>query len=310
LHASSFFGYIFIDPSALKEDSLHHIVEHECIHRREWHSIDRMLTELFLLVNWFNPVAWMYRKSVIENLEYLADSAVINRGTDSMKYQWSILNQYIGSASITNQFSSQIKKRINMLNKDYKLGSGWKLILTLPLVAIAFFLVSCAEKEPVDEAVENEIIAKQKLTSILEKDPEARSEVFYIVEEMPQFNGGDAAIEFRKYIAQNLRYPTEAAEAGVSGRIIITFVVTSSGKVVIPSEEDLASIKNENLDEVVVVTYRPMDEEAKKPEEKHIKMLREEVIRVVSESPEWTPGKQRGIKVNVLFTFPVNFVLQ
>ncbi|MCF8378792.1 MAG: energy transducer TonB [Bacteroidales bacterium] len=106
-------------------------------------------------------------------------------------------------------------------------------------------------------------------------------EVFYIVEDMPTFNGGDPAIEFRKYIAQNLRYPDIAAENGISGRVIVQFAVNSVGKIV---------------DAKVVAGVDPA--------------LDKEAMRVVMTSPSWTPGKQRGKAVKVLFTFPINFVLQ
>jgi len=106
-------------------------------------------------------------------------------------------------------------------------------------------------------------------------------EVFYIVENMPTFNGGDPALEFRKYIQQNLRYPEIAAENGISGRVIVQFAVNSIGKVV---------------DAVVVMGVDPS--------------LDREALRVVMSSPPWTPGKQRGKAVKVLFTFPINFVLQ
>ncbi len=106
-------------------------------------------------------------------------------------------------------------------------------------------------------------------------------EVFYIVENMPTFNGGDPATEFRKYIQQNLRYPEIAAENGISGRVIVQFAVNSVGKVV---------------DAVVVMGVDPS--------------LDREALRVVMSSPPWTPGKQRGKAVKVLFTFPINFVLQ
>ncbi len=106
-------------------------------------------------------------------------------------------------------------------------------------------------------------------------------EVFYIVEDMPTFNGGEPAIEFRKYIAQNLRYPDIAAENGISGRVIVQFAVNKQGRVV---------------DAVVVAGVDPA--------------LDKEAIRVVTTSPPWTPGKQRGKPVKVLFTFPINFVLQ
>lgn len=106
-------------------------------------------------------------------------------------------------------------------------------------------------------------------------------EVFYIVEDMPTFNGGDPATEFRKYIAQNLQYPEIAAENGVSGRVIVQFAVNKTGQVV---------------DAVVVRSVDPA--------------LDKEAIRVVMSSPKWAPGKQRGKAVKVLFTFPINFVLQ
>jgi len=106
-------------------------------------------------------------------------------------------------------------------------------------------------------------------------------EVFYVVEEMPTFNGGDPAPEFRKYIAQNLRYPQVAAKNGIDGRVIVQFMVNSTGQV---------------EDAVVVRSVDPA--------------LDKEALRVVMSSSDWTPGKQRGKAVNVLFTFPINFVLQ
>lgn len=120
-------------------------------------------------------------------------------------------------------------------------------------------------------------------TSMMGDDDEEieEEEVFYIVEDMPTFNGGEPATEFRKYIAQNLRYPEIAAENGISGRVIVQFAVNKVGTVV---------------DAVVVRSVDPA--------------LDKEAVRVVMTSPKWTPGKQRGKAVKVLFTFPINFVLQ
>ncbi len=120
-------------------------------------------------------------------------------------------------------------------------------------------------------------------TSMMGDDDEEidEEEVFYIVEDMPTFNGGDPATEFRKYIAQNLQYPEIAAENGVSGRVIIQFAVNKTGKVV---------------DARIVRSVDPA--------------LDKEAVRVVMSSPKWAPGKQRGKAVKVLFTFPINFVLQ
>jgi len=114
-----------------------------------------------------------------------------------------------------------------------------------------------------------------------EKEEFVEEEVFFFFEDMPTFNGGDPTVEFRKYIFQNLRYPEIAAENGISGRVIVQFAISSKGKLV---------------DAVVVV---PVDA-----------ALDKEAIRVVMASPPWTPGKQRGKPVKVLYTFPINFVLQ
>ncbi|MCK4920738.1 MAG: energy transducer TonB [Bacteroidales bacterium] len=120
-----------------------------------------------------------------------------------------------------------------------------------------------------------------EFTGFVDEEEFDDDEVFYIVEDMPTFNGGEPAIEFRKYIAQNLRYPDIAAENGISGRVIVQFAVNNVGKVV---------------DAKVVAGVDPA--------------LDKEAMRVVMTSPSWTPGKQRGKAVKVLFTFPINFVLQ
>jgi protein TonB len=187
-----------------------------------------------------------------------------------------------------------------MLNKDYKLGSKWKIFLFFPLAFIAFFIASCTEKEASDEAIETtEEVAKKA----------AESQVFMVVEEMPTFKGEEAS-EFRMYIARNLMYPKEAKEQGVTGKIFIKFIVTKDGSIKVPDQETLSQIEGKAMEEVVVVTYRTLKEEDTAPDEKYVNLLREEVIRVVSSSPAWEPGKQRGKAVDVMYTFPVTFKLQ
>jgi protein TonB len=108
----------------------------------------------------------------------------------------------------------------------------------------------------------------------------ADEEVFFIVEDMPSFQGKGQE-GFREWIAKNLRYPEIAAENGISGKVYVQFAVNSKGQVV---------------DAVVVRGVDPA--------------LDKEAIRVVMSSPKWTPGRQRGKPVKVQFTFPINFVLQ
>jgi protein TonB len=103
--------------------------------------------------------------------------------------------------------------------------------------------------------------------------------VFMVVETMPGFPGGDAAL--LKYLQDNIKYPVIAQESGIQGRVICQFVVNRDGSIV-----DV---------EVVRGVDRSLDAEA---------------IRVVQSMPKWMPGKQRGKAVRVKFTLPINFRLQ
>lgn len=119
------------------------------------------------------------------------------------------------------------------------------------------------------------------ISMIGEEEEIDEEEFFYIVEDQPLFNGAEASKEFNKYIVRNLRYPEIAAENGISGRVIIQFMVDKTGSVV-------------NI-EITRGVDPALDKEAR---------------RVVASSPKWIPGKQRGKPVNVMFYFPINFVLQ
>lgn len=105
-------------------------------------------------------------------------------------------------------------------------------------------------------------------------------EIFVIVEDMPTFNGGDLN-NFRLYVQHNLNYPEKAAKEKIQGRVFVQFVVDQYG--------DVVDIK-------IVRGVHPL--------------LDSEAVRVIRSSPKWTPGKQRGKKVKVQFTFPIVFVLE
>ena len=168
--------------------------------------------------------------------------------------------------------------------------------MLLPVALIAFFLISCGEK-------------KEMANDLIEESALNQDEVFFVVEEMPTFNGGEAK-EFRKFIAQNVIYPEAAKANGVSGKIFVKFIVNCEGKVIIPDKEMLASAEGNPIDEVVVVAYRPIGDDSGEPDEKYIELLKQEGMRVVQTSPAWEPGKQRGKNVSVMYTFPITFALQ
>jgi len=307
LHASSFFNLIFIDPEQASEADLEHIIEHESFHARLVHSVDRIMAEVILSISWFNPVIWILRKAIVVNHEYQADNRVIERGTDQVSYQLTILNQYIGSASISNQFSNQIKNRIIMINKKYKKGSSWKGLMLVPVSIVLLFFIACGNEEQVNNQSAGDPAADNVQKPLEE-------EVFYVVEEMPQWPGSeDMALAMRQFIAQNLKYPDIAKQNNTEGKIFVTFMVTSTGEVVVPDPSILpppAKKEDGSMDEVVVVSYRALTPDQETPDEEAVQALKDEGVRVVELMPDLVPGKQRGKNVNVLFTIPITFKLQ
>ena len=109
--------------------------------------------------------------------------------------------------------------------------------------------------------------------------PEVSNKVFDVVEEMPHFPGGPAALQ--AFLSSNTKYPVVAQENGVQGRVIVSFVVERDGSI---------------TDVKVVRSVDPS--------------LDREATRVVKSMPRWSPGKQNGSAVRVKYTVPVVFRLQ
>ncbi len=111
------------------------------------------------------------------------------------------------------------------------------------------------------------------------EEEEEESPVFYIVEEMPEFPGGELAL--RKFIASAIKYPVIAQENGVQGKVYVSFVVGKDGRV---------------TNARVIRSVDPA--------------LDQEALRVVNNLPLWKPGRQHGEPVRVSFSVPISFVLQ
>lgn len=121
--------------------------------------------------------------------------------------------------------------------------------------------------------------AKEEIAQPEPPKNEEENKVFDVVEEQPSYPGGQGAL--MAWLNDNIKYPVVAAENGIQGKVIVQFVVGKNG-----------SISN-------VKVLRSVDPS-----------LDKEAVRVVSNMPNWTPGKQNGASVNVRFTLPVTFRLQ
>jgi bla regulator protein BlaR1 len=115
----SFWKSIYINPAKHDPSDLRSILLHEQIHVSEWHTLDILLAELSTIFYWFNPGVWLMKKAVRENIEFITDRKILNTGTDSKQYQYSLVNVsfYAAPLGIVNHFNiSTIKKRIIMMN--------------------------------------------------------------------------------------------------------------------------------------------------------------------------------------------------
>jgi hypothetical protein len=145
----SFGNNIFINPAKYDWETYSQILLHEKIHIKQGHSFDLMIAELVLVFQWFNPFAWLYRKELENNLEFLTDSDVLNNNEVGREiYQMSLLKVSVPNLSLrvtTNYNQSLLKKRIVMMNaKKSNIHTTWKYFFLLPLMAFTV----CAFNQP------------------------------------------------------------------------------------------------------------------------------------------------------------------
>ncbi len=148
----SFFKYIVYNPNLHLPEELKMIISHEQAHASQWHSIDILIANLMLVFQWMNPFAWLYKKGIEENLEFIADNETAHQVISKKAYQLTLVKVLSTSLqpALTNKFyQSLIKKRIIMLHKTTsKTQNKWKFALILPLLAV--FLWSFNVKEVVE----------------------------------------------------------------------------------------------------------------------------------------------------------------
>ena len=125
--------------------------------------------------------------------------------------------------------------------------------------------------------------------------------VFDICEQMPSFPGGDAKL--MEFLMRNVKYPEQAEEYGVQGRVKVQFIVEKDGSISKPKVVETSQDAN---DPQVVVTKATVSEKDYKA---GVQALKDEAIRVVKAMPKWTPGKQRGKSVRAKYTIPVTYRL-
>lgn len=146
----SFANNIFINPEKYDWDTYNQILLHEKVHIMQGHSWDIILAEAVLIFQWFNPFAWIYRKEIENNLEFLTDDDLVqHKGVEMSTYQLSLLKvsaPHFPLSLTTNYNQSLLKKRIAMMNaKKSNVHTAWKYLFLLPLLV----MFACILNEPV-----------------------------------------------------------------------------------------------------------------------------------------------------------------
>lgn len=281
----SFFGWIFMNPAAVKEDEINEILTHEMAHVKQHHSVDVFLAEMVSICCWMNPFAWLLKREVRLNLEFLADRKVMEAGFATKSYQYHLLGlAYNHKYGLSNNFNfSHLKQRIIMMNKKKSNAAGHIKYALFVLPAFALLVagnISCSQDASQTEDAKEEVVAPVSPDAKeAPADSTAKEEVFMVAEQMPEFPGGMK--ELLKFLQENVKYPENAMKNNVQGRVIVQFVVEKDGT---PTEFKVLRSVDPDLDA--------------------------EALRVMKAMPKWKPGMQKGQVVRVKFTVPVSFKLQ
>ncbi len=271
----SYFNMLFLPATSnIAAEERRMILRHEEAHIRGMHSLDLTLIEFVRIFFWFSPVVSLYRRSIQNTHEFVADAAVL-RHCDAQQYGRLLISfspeVFSREPILANHFfQSQLKKRIVMMARHSSNQlSLLKYLLVIPLMMMMFFVLSC--KEAIDEAM-------QPLASAAAKTGAPGPEPFRRVEKQPEFPGGvDSMLNFMQ---RTLVYPESEKTAGIEGTVILQFVVGEDG-----------SIRDPHILRSIGQAFD------------------EEVLRMIALMPDWTPGMQDGQPAEVKMTLPVRFKL-
>ena len=284
----SYFRHIVISERDYQENA-REILTHERAHIRLHHSLDVRFLDLLIILQWWNPAAWLLKRELQQIHEFEADEAVLQRGVDAQQYQLLLIRKSVGDQlfSMANNLNhNSLKRRIRMMKQ--KRSSRWQRLKLLAIVPLAEAAVVAFASPNVENVLQQVAPVDNAPTEVPEVTvmgyansaaPEDTTKTFDVVEQMPEFPGGQTAL--MEFLMQTMKYPKDAMEAQAEGRVIVTFVVDAEGNVVEPK--------------VLKKVHPSLDAEA---------------VRVVSAMPKWKPGRQSGKAVRVKYTIPIAFKLK
>lgn len=204
----SFFKYVFIGQShLLSEEEKKNILEHERIHALHYHSVDILFLNTLSIVFWFNPVIYLYKKTLVQLHEFEADSrAVTEHEVDHYCGLLAKVALYSAEFPIANHFNNSLTlKRIAMIKTTKQTISTWKKIVLFPLVTLFFIAIACQDQvmQGIQEVAANSSVTteyplevQKALDDLKLKNPMATFQVVGVKSE------GEAVLD--ELVSQNL----------------------------------------------------------------------------------------------------------
>ncbi|MCF6182163.1 energy transducer TonB [Lutibacter sp.] len=283
--AFSFFNFIFINEKLLRNNDLQ-IIQHELIHCKQKHTIDLLVFEILKIVQWFNPLIYLFQQRITVLHEYLSDEEVIQKSNSSTYFN-KLLSETFNVENITfiNQFykHSLIKKRIVMItkNKSQKVKQ-LKYLLIVPLL-FAMLIFSSFQNKSIERTINNNLILTD---SIIPKN----SIPFALIKKVPIYPGCKGTeIELRKCLQENIsNYINKNFNADLADHLNLqpgikrVFVMFSINK-----EGEIDNVR------------------ARAPHKK----IKEEAIRVIKLLPKMIPGQYKGKVVNIRYSLPIGIMV-
>jgi len=341
--AYSFFNTMVVD-SELPESGI--ITDHEKVHMWEWHSADILLIELASIINWFNPVVYLYKKEIRHIHEFIADEEAASGMHSKSDYALLLFSNTLGVQpdQLSNNFfnNSLLKRRIIMLNKNKSHRTGlWKYGFSVPLFVLMLIFSAAAASS------ENNILsidAKKNLT-ILDNisDPgingispiENTNPLNKVIKSFnkesvspdPGKNNSDDPPRLKKHLERDVKNTKPTIEVDTIPSKRPKDIADFSTVEVLPEFqggqkgwEDYVKMnlkypedaKKNKITGRVIMSF-VVDKTGRLEDIKVLrgveKSLDDEALRILRNSPKWKHGIQNGRPVNVAYTMPIFFQL-
>lgn len=209
---ASFFNWIFIDRTVSNTKLINTVYLHESVHRRQLHSIDILIAEIFCIVYWVNPIAWILKKRIRQNNEFDADYSLSQEISFSTYSDHLILlSSYNQNQTIMNYLSPHsLKIRIKKMSQ--KTGSNLWInnAISTVIFVLAFWLVSCNDPVGNEPVQKNELQQVKTITTrFVSHQPETKSKDSKVVA-VANFNEDGSFDQFIQYMTYPYNFETPA----------------------------------------------------------------------------------------------------